>query len=127
MSKSFDLKMFNDSGVFNTTKTEKELILQNLKLLLQTHKGELLGDPYFGTDLVKIFFDQNDRITQDLIIDEIYESINLFMSEITVTRKDIKIVSENNKVDIVINFVYNKDGKNDLFNIQLIQAESSVG
>lgn len=120
MSYSFDINMYNSMGSFNSTKSYKELVKQNLTLLLRTYKCELYGDPYFGTNLAKLYHEPNDPIARDLAIDEIYESIVLFMKEITVRRDDISIVSKRDGMDITIKFVYNKDGKNDMFSIPLV-------
>ena len=120
MSYSFDINMYNSMGSFNSTKSYKELVKQNLTLLLRTYKCELYGDPYFGTNLAKLYHEPNDPIARDLAIDEIYESIVLFMKEITVRRDDISIVSKRDGMDITIKFVYNKDGKNVMFSIPLV-------
>ena len=69
--------------------------LQNLLLLLWSNKGELFGDPYYGTNLKRYLFDQNDVILRDLVADDIYTAIKLFMPQITVDRKDIIIKSDN--------------------------------
>ena len=46
--------------------------MQNCKLLLQTERGTLLGDPFFGNMLKKYLFDQNNYLLKDIIIDTIY-------------------------------------------------------
>ena len=39
-----------------------EATLQNLKTLLLTEKGSLFGDPYYGTNLKKLLFEQNNQV-----------------------------------------------------------------
>ena len=77
------------SNISTNTILDKDATMQNLKLLLETSKGELFGDPYFGTNLKKMIYDQNDVILKDLVIDDIYTAIKTFMPQIEVDRKDI--------------------------------------
>ena len=84
-------KMFN-SGSTNVTKTDYEATLQNLKLLLASEKGELLGDPYFGTLIKRYIYDQNNNVLRDIIIDEIYTAVGTFMPQLQVNRKNIQVV-----------------------------------
>ena len=124
-SKSFSFPDMIDSysGGFNAIQ-DKEAVKQNLQLLLYSIKTELLGDPYYGTNLQKLIFDPNDIVVKDQVIDEIYMSIRLFMKEITVKRSDIKIIQDKKgTVGIKLNLTYNKDGTNDLLSIQLISNE----
>lgn len=111
-----------NSGAFKEI-DNKRLVKQNLKLLLETSKTELLGDPFFGTNLTRLLFEPNDVILRDLIIDEIYLAIRTFLKEISVRRSDIKIKQFKSNVEISINFQYNIDGTNDIYNIKLTSGE----
>ena len=55
---------------------DHEATMNNLKLLLHSDKNALFGDPYFGADLTKTIYMQNNVILKDLVIDSI---INLFI------------------------------------------------
>jgi len=81
--------MFN----INSTNCAKDMdaTRQNLFLLMKSEKGELFGDPYFGLRLKRYLFDQNNFIIKDVLIDEIYTQIALFLPQVVVRRKDIKI------------------------------------
>lgn len=99
--------------------------LQNLLLLLWSNKGELFGDPYYGTNLKRYLFDQNDIILRDLIIDDIYTTIKLFMPQIIVDRKDIIIKSDNRgTLTAVIKATNRLDFTTDLYSIVLLQSEN---
>ena len=124
-SKSFSFPDMIDkySGGFKPIE-DKEAVKQNIKLLLSSIRTELLGDPYYGTNLQRLLFDSNDVVLKDQIIDEIYVAIRLFVREATLTRNDIKISQDRKgKVDVNLKITYNKDGTNDLLNIQLISNE----
>ena len=99
--------------------------LQNLLLLLWSNKGELFGDPYYGTNLKRYLFDQNDVILRDLVADDIYTAIKLFMPQITVDRKDIIIKSDNRGTITANIMATNKlDFTTDLYSIVLLQSEN---
>ena len=60
-------------------KQDKEATAQNLKLLLASDKNSLLGDPYYGMVLKRALYEQNNVVLRDLLIDEIYTAIQIFM------------------------------------------------
>lgn len=124
-SKSFSFPDMLDkySGGFNPI-DDKEAVKQHIRLVLQSVKTELLGDPYYGTNLQKLVFDPNDVVVKDQVIDEVSIAIRLFVKEVTVKRKDIRITQDNKgTIGVSINLTYNKDSTNDLLNIQLISNE----
>lgn len=91
-------------NIFNSTRTniiyDHDATLSNLKLMLQSQKTALFGDPYFGTNLQKVIYENNNAILKDLIIDEIYTSIKIFMPQLKVDRSDITVTAPN-KVSLV--------------------------
>ena len=95
----------------------------NLKLLLLSDKMSLLGDPYFGTSIKSLIFEQNSTILQDTIIDEIYTAILQFMPQIRLERKDIKVTSEGPDVFVNIKATNMLDYTPDLYSINLLTYE----
>ena len=87
-------KMFEGQ---NSTKikTDMEATLQNIILTLKTEKGTLFGDPYMGIRLKRYIYEQNNYILKDIIIDEIYTQLALFVPQLIFERKDIEIITEN--------------------------------
>lgn len=71
-----------------------EATAQNLKHTLFAQKSSHFGDPYFGSNIKRRIFEQNDTILRDLIIDDIYTTISTFMPQIRVERKDIEIIQD---------------------------------
>ena len=71
-----------------------EATAQNLINTLYASKSSHFGDPYFGSNIKRRIFEQNDIILRDLIIDDIYTAISTFMPQIRVERKDIEIVQD---------------------------------
>lgn len=66
----------------------------NLKLLVGSLQGELLGDPFYGPGLKKYFFNQNGKILKDVVTDELYTQIKVFMPQLYVERKNIQIIQD---------------------------------
>ena len=105
---------------------DHQATLSNLKLLLASERTSLLGDPYFGTVLKRIIFEQNDAVLVDIIIDEIYTSILTFMPQIKLTRSDITVTS--NGIDVYANIkgINLIDYQTDMFTINLTETEGVV-
>ena len=91
-------KMFSTNST-NVWKSSEyvEATTQNTKLLLNTTRGELFGDPYFGLMLKRYLFDQNNYILRDAIIDIIYTQLAIFIPQIKVRREDIDIIQDRRK------------------------------
>lgn len=113
-------KMFNLSSTVVITDSHKAT-QRNLKSLLLSEKGELFGDPFFGLRLKKYLFNQNDSVLKDIIIDEIYTQIALFMPQLTCNRNDITIIQKDARLIASIKVTNKIDFKTDMFNIVLFQ------
>lgn len=110
-------KMFTSSRTL--LYSDHEATLSNLKLLLQSERASLLGDPYFGTVLKRIIFEQNSNVLRDIIIDEIYTSIITFMPQIKLSRSDISVEARDYDVYATIRGLNLIDYKTDMFSINL--------
>ena len=105
----------------------KKATLQNTELLLQTIKGSLLGDPYFGNSLKKYLFEPNNYILKDIIIDTLYSQIALFLPQIKVNRNDINIIKDTIKGKLICKFtgINQIDYKVDTFNLVLLTSSDN--
>lgn len=74
-----------------------EATRQNTELLLHCERGELLGDPYYGILLKRYLFEQNNYILRDILIDVIYTQLVIFIPQLKIERKNIKIVKDQEK------------------------------
>ena len=88
-------KMFNSnsSNIWRADEHGKAT-RQNVLLLLQSERGELVCDPYFGILLKHYMFNQNSYILKDMLLDTIYTQIAIFLPQVRVTRNAIDIVSD---------------------------------
>jgi phage baseplate assembly protein W len=114
--------MFNS----NSTKVVKDLdaTKQNTILLLYSEKGELFGDPYFGIRLKRYIYEQNNYILKDIIIDEIYTQLALFMPQLKVVRSDIKITQDKTKLYCSFKATNQIDFTTDMYSLVLYNEES---
>ena len=90
-------------NMFRTTSTivktdSHDATFQNMLLVLGAEKGDFTFDPYFGIRLRRYLFDQNNYILKDVIIDEIYTQLLIFMPQLKVNRDDISIIIDRGKM-----------------------------
>lgn len=98
-------KMFNSNST-NVWKGTEYLsqTKQSAQLLLQTERGELFGDPYFGLLIRHYMFDQNDYVLRDVIVDMVYQQIALFLPQLKIDRNDIEIAQDREKGKLYVTF-----------------------
>lgn len=106
--------------------TDHDATLQNLKYLLSSEQGELLGDPYFGVKLKRYWYDQNNYVLKDILIDEIYTQVATFMPQLRITRKDIDVAQEGTTLTCSIRATNLLDFTTDMFNIVLLTGEEHI-
>jgi phage baseplate assembly protein W len=120
-------KMFSTSST-NVWKSSEyvKATTQNTILLLNTSRGELFGDPYFGVLLKRYLFDQNNYILRDAIIDVIYTQLALFIPQIKVRREDINIVQDREKGKLYCEFsgISQIDYTNNTYNLILFDEQN---
>ncbi len=120
-------KMFNTNST-NVWKASEyvEATTQNTILLLNTTRGELFGDPYFGLMLKRYMFDQNNYVLRDAIIDMVYTQLAIFIPQIKVRRQDISIVQDREKGKLYCEFsgVSQIDYTHNTFNLILLEERN---
>jgi phage baseplate assembly protein W len=109
------------NGVKTELLKDSDATKNNLKLLLNSERYSLFGDPYYGTALKRMIFEQNSFLLQDIIIDEIYTSILTFMPQIKIERKDISIFTDDYSVHALIKCVNLIDYTVNLYDINLTE------
>lgn len=115
-------KMFNTSNTRVITES-KTATTQDLQLLLSCEKGELFGDPFFGIKLKRYVFNQNNHVLRDILIDEIYSQILVFMPQLTVKRNDISIVQKGKDITIRIRAINNVDFTTNMYDLVLFHDD----
>ena len=117
----------NYPEMFTTSQTnlvrDREAPYSNMKLLLTSWKNSLIGDPYFGTNLKKFIYNQNNTVLRDLVIDDIYVSILTFLPQVIIKRNDIKVESDGADVFTTISCINKLDSIVNTYNIKLTEEE----
>ena len=111
--------IFNGSKVFLAK--DYDAVKNNLTALLSSNKGGLFGDPWYGTRLQTLLWEQAyDPIVRDLIKDDIFEAIYSYMPQITVHRDDITIDVIDNLVTASIKVTSDSGVESNLYEITLL-------
>lgn len=118
-------KIFNNNSTAIITHSNKA-VLQSLYLLMSSEINSLLGDPNFGLRLRKYFFEQNNYILKDILIDEIYTQIHTFLPQIYLERKNIRIIQKNNVLYAQIAFRLKDSFEADMFELVLLNSEEII-
>jgi hypothetical protein len=122
-------KMFNSntSQIWRADEYNKAT-RQNVLLLLQSERGELECDPYFGILLKHYMFNQNSYILKDMLIDTLYTQIAIFLPQIRVTRNAIEIISDDKRGRLYCRFsgVNQIDYTHNTFNLLLFDETRQI-
>lgn len=96
---------------------EKDKLKSLLLHVLFTPKGQRIRNPNFGTNLIKYIFEPSDKQNWDNIIEEISNSINKYITNITIN--NISILNQTNN-DIYVRVDYSVDNKYEVIEDNLI-------
>ena len=101
---------------------------QNVLLLLQSERGELTCDPYFGILLKHYMFNQNSYILKDMLIDTIYTQLAIFLPQVKILRNDIEIITDSVKGKLYCKFSGTNqiDYTHNTFNLLLFDENQQI-
>ncbi len=97
----------HQNGVFKQTQTLLEQTKSNIRNLLLTRKGERLGNPTFGSDLLSVVFEPINDDTQNQIEEKIRASIEEFLPHVDVRK--ITFEDSENTLSPKVQFSINTD------------------
>ena len=97
-------------GYFKRTKTALEQAKSNIKSLLLTNKGERLGNPTFGTNLLSLVFSQENTDLESRVEEEIRAAMGEWLPFINIISIETNF-SDNNMSTAIVNlrFTLNVD------------------
>ena len=97
-------------GFFKRTKTALEQAKSNIKTLLLTNKGERLGNPTFGTNLLSLVFSQENTDLESRVEEEIRASMSEFLPFINIVSIETNFSDTNRNVaNVTLEFTLNVD------------------
>ena len=90
-------------GFFTQNRSYYEQLQDNIKTLLMTIKGERLGNPTFGSNLMRVLFEPNEP---DILKVKVEETINEALSEYLpfVTLVETKVTNNGHTLNVVAQF-----------------------
>ena len=95
----------NQEGFFSTSKTTIESIKNNIRLLLQTQKGERMFQPNLGMNIRQFLFEQITENTQVQIENDIVDTFNTWLPFVNLREINIDLAEQDqNKINIKIVF-----------------------
>ena len=98
------------NGFFNRTKTALEQAKSNIRNLLLTNKGERLGNPTFGTNLLSLAFSQENTDLESRVEEEIRASMGEFLPFINIVSIETNFSDTNKDVaNVNLRFTLNVD------------------
>jgi phage baseplate assembly protein W len=118
---------YGSQGFFNKTRTTLEQTRSNIRNLLLTIKGERLGNPTFGSDLMRIIFDQDAGDIGDRIEEAIRTSISEWLPYVTVEQVETVTDERNpNLLNVSINFTIDIDQRVEQLDLNLKLADQGT-
>ena len=95
----------NQDGFFSTSKTTIESIKNNIRLLLQTQKGERMFQPNLGMGIRRFLFEQITEDTQVQIENDIVDTFATWLPFVELREINIDLSEQDrNKINIKIVF-----------------------
>ena len=95
----------NQDGFFSTSKTTIESVKNNIRLLLQTQKGERMFQPNLGMGIRRFLFEQITEDTQVQIENDIVDTFATWLPFVELREIDVDLAEQDqNKINIKIVF-----------------------
>lgn len=95
----------NQDGFFSTSKTTIESIKNNIRLLLQTQKGERMFQPNLGMGIRRFLFEQITEDTQVQIENDIVDTFATWLPFVELREINVDLSEQDrNKINIKIVF-----------------------
>lgn len=95
-----------------------------LGILLRTRKGELLGDPNYGCNLIERIFRYNGLIVQTLLKEDIVEAVEKYEPRISLSASDITIQPDNEVINIYITYTIKTTGEINDYNMEITTSDN---
>ena len=120
---------YGDQGFFDKTRTTLQQTRSNIKNLLLTIKGERLGNPTFGSDLMRIIFEQDDGSLGDRIEETIRASVSEWLPYVNIKSIETTTDERNpNQLNVRLDFTIDVDQQVAQLDLNLRAAdEATIG
>ena len=111
---------YGDQGFFNKTRTLLQQTRSNIRNLLLTIRGERLGNPTFGSDLMRLLFEPQNEDLEQAIEESIRASMDEWLPFVKIRNIDVIPSSRNpNLINVKLQFSINADETVETINLNL--------
>jgi phage baseplate assembly protein W len=110
---------FNAPSAFRSTYSFKDQLKYNLINLLLTDKGERIFNPNFGTNIRRQLFNQIEEDTYNVLIDDIRNTIELYIPQVTIEKLEAVPSYDQNTITINLTYRINISNEKDTITINL--------
>lgn len=110
---------FNAPAVFESNYLTRNAIRNNLMNFFSTDKGERVFNPFFGSGLKKLVFENIDTATVDFIRKFIKDEINQYFPFVGISKIDVVPNEDTNTITITVKYQATNFGIQDEINITL--------
>ena len=118
---------YGSQGFFNKTRTTLQQTRSNIRNLLLTIKGERLGNPTFGSDLMRVIFDPDAGDIDSRIEEAIRASISEWLPYVNVKKVETVADERNpNLLNVRIDFTIDIDQKVSQLDLNLRLADQGT-
>ena len=96
---------YGSQGFFNKTKATLQQTRSNIRNLLLTIKGERLGNPTFGSNLMRVVFEPDDGSIGDKVEEAIRSAMSEWLPYVKIVSVETTSDDRNpNKINVSMNF-----------------------
>lgn len=101
---SFPFRIGQKGGVVMSGTSDMEIqhIIESIKQILLTRKGERVNEPEFGADLYNVIFENLDETLLNVLTFKIQDALQRWEPRIEVD--DVYIIEQEGGVDVVVEF-----------------------
>lgn len=114
---SLDLLSVLGNAKYKTTVNKFQ---EDLKTLLETKKGTLIGDPAFGSNLIDLLYEPANESTAALIRQEVATTIENYYNNINITQVDVTF--RTNTVKLLIYYTITNTNIGDTVMLEFISG-----
>ena len=100
------------SPLFKLSYTTEDQSISNLKNLLLTRKGERPFQPFFGTDVYSLLFEQMTDDLESSLSESLTADINYWLPYIIINSVNVNVNEDTNRINISLNYKVTETGAN---------------
>jgi uncharacterized protein len=94
-------------GAYGLIENYKDLIAQNLKMIVLTSPGERIMDPTFGVGLRSFLFESFTASTSSTIKSSVFRQAGKYMPFVTIKNVNVNFDEATNSLYVAINYIVN--------------------